>query len=279
MAEDTKALVPADKAPVFNLAAMDADLGGTIAEEMDGLGSIPFEIIKVPGGGHIAFEVAGDDENNPDVVKELVGIIVHQHAVNAYWEEDGAGSRGDDKRNAPTCSSLDGHTGFAPAEGVYRDCGTCDYNKFGTAGRGKACKNMRRLYFLMEGRAMPVIIQIPPTSLKAFKDYVGMWIARKQIPPYAHVTKLTLKKETSPEGKDYSKVIFSHVSTLSTEDVEKVLVIKRMCSERTQETRAEAAAPVVTDAQDAGQKKAPPVVDANGFMEIPDTDLEELPFN
>ena len=275
---DTKALVPAKEAPVFNLSAVNADLGGTIAEEMDGLGSVPFEIIKVPGGGHIAFEVAGDDENNPDVVKELVGIIVHQHAVNAYWEEDMASRQGDDKRNAPTCSSLDGHTGFAPAEGVYRQCDECPFNKFGSAGRGKACKNMRRLYFLMEGRAMPVIIQIPPTSLKAFKDYVGMWIARKQIPPYAHVTRLTLKKETSPEGKDYSKVIFSHVSTLSTEDVEKVLVIKRMCSERTQETKAEAAAPAAADAP--APKAAPPVItDPEGFMEIPDTDMEELPFN
>lgn len=276
---DTKALVPAKEAPVFNLSAVDADLGGTIAEEMDGLGSVPFEIIKVPGGGHIAFEVAGDDENNPDVVKELVGIIVHQHAVNAYWREDSPAD-GDAQRNAPICSSLDGHTGYDTWSGVNVECATCPNNKFGSAakGKGKACKNMRRLYFLMEGRAMPVIIQIPPTSLKAFKDYVGMWIARKQIPPYAHVTRLTLKKETSPEGKDYSKVIFSHVSTLSTEDVEKVLVIKRMCSERTQETRAEAAAPAAADAP-AQKTAAPPIVDADGFMEIPEGTEEELPFN
>ena len=137
---------------------------------------------------------------------------------------------------------------------------------------------MRRLYFLMEGRAMPVIIQIPPTSLKAFRDYVGMWIARKQIPPFAHVTKLTLKKETSPEGKDYSKVIFSHVSTLSPGDVEKVLAIKAMCSERTQATSVEAAAPASSDAPAQG-KAAPPVVDADGFMEIPEGSEEELPFN
>ncbi len=277
MSEDNRALAPAGAAG-FNLATMDTDMSGCIAEEMDGLGAIPFEIIKVPGGGHIAFEVIGDDENNPDVVKELTGIIVHQHAVNAYWEDDGG--RGDGKGNAPACSSLDGHTGYMVREGVYRQCDTCPYNKFGSAGRGKACKNMRRLYFLMEGRAMPVIIQIPPTSLKAFKDYVGMWIARKQIPPYAHVTRLTLKKETSPEGKDYSKVIFSHVSTLSAEDVGKVLAIKAMCSSRTQETRADAAAPDAMGAPGTAEKTAaPPVTDENGFMSIPDDEADDLPFN
>ena len=37
-----------------------------IREELDGLGSIPFDVVKIPSGGGVAFEVPGDDPDNPD---------------------------------------------------------------------------------------------------------------------------------------------------------------------------------------------------------------------
>ena len=47
-----------------------------IAEEMDGLGDISFDSIKIPSGGGLAFEVPGDDPENPGIEKEICGVIL-----------------------------------------------------------------------------------------------------------------------------------------------------------------------------------------------------------
>lgn len=69
----------------FALAPMDNSLLDMIREELDGLGSIPFDVVKIPSGGGVAFEVPGDDPDNPDVVKELTGVIIEHHPMNSYW--------------------------------------------------------------------------------------------------------------------------------------------------------------------------------------------------
>ena len=47
------------------------DLHELFSEEMSGL-TPSFERIKIPAGGGIAFEVPGDDPNNPDLVKSFI---------------------------------------------------------------------------------------------------------------------------------------------------------------------------------------------------------------
>ena len=88
-----------------NLPALNDDLAEVIAEEMDGL-SIEFDRVKIPSGGGLAFEVPGDDPDEPDMKKEIVGVIVDQHAVNAYWAVKYSG-----QNNPPDCSSMDGKVG------------------------------------------------------------------------------------------------------------------------------------------------------------------------
>lgn len=284
MADKKNELTTQEEAPL-DLAALGINVNEVFAKEMDGLGDIPFEVIKVPGGGHIAFEVPGDDEDNPDVVKELVGVIVHQHQVNAYWDKDRA--TGSDESNAPLCSSHDGHTGYNRISRTYCSCKTCENNRYGSAanGRGKACKNMRQLYFLMGGRMMPVIIQLPPTSIKAFNTYTGSWISKAGIPPFAHITKITLKKETNKEGQDYSTVLFSHVRNLTQAELTHAWEVKAICEARAAAAQENmVAASAAPDAPaDAGAGQAVPIAttgqpDDNGFLEIPDDALDELPF-
>ena len=74
-----------------------------LQEEMQGLGTISFDTVKIPSGGGLAFEIAGDDPDNPDVVKELVGVIVAHVPTNVYFasEYDGA-------NDLPDCASADG---------------------------------------------------------------------------------------------------------------------------------------------------------------------------
>lgn len=206
----------------FDLQVLAGDMAAAMAEEMDGLGSIPFEKVKIPSGGGLAFEVPTEDEDNPDTVKELVGVILYHHPINGYWA-----NKYDGQNNQPDCTSYDGKVGIVADTGECVDCSNCQYNKFGsevkdngTPGKGKACKNMHRIYLLTEGNPVPILLTLPPTSLKSLRDYVGKKIVLKGMRSYQVITKITLKKEQSGDGITYSRAVFASLGTLSGDKLE-----------------------------------------------------------
>ena len=79
-----------------------------LAEDADGL-QMSFQRVKIPAGGTLQFEMPSDDPDNPDYEKNLVGVILHNHATCAYWP---AGSEYDDD-TTPLCSSVDGKVGMS----------------------------------------------------------------------------------------------------------------------------------------------------------------------
>lgn len=201
----------------FDIAPIDEDILQTFKEEMDGLGTMPIDVIKIPSGGGIAFEVPGDDPESPDMAKEIVGVIVAHKPQNAYWQDAYNG----DNAN-PDCQSLDGKTGINSATGEVRDCDSCPFNQFGSAKnaqgqptKGKACKNTHRLYLLQEGAMFPVIINLPPTSIKSFKDYLTKRLLLRGKKSSSVVTKIALKKATSGDGITYSQCVFTKAGDLS----------------------------------------------------------------
>lgn len=189
--------------------AISGEVAEIIAEELDGLGEIPFDRVKIPSGGGLAFEVPGDDPDSPDIEKELVGIVIDHHPVNAYWE-----SKYDGQNTPPSCSSLDGKTGINTETGEVHNCLNCPFNEFGSDGEGKACKNMHRLYILPENSPLPYILTLPPTSIKAWKNYLGKRIVIKGLRPHHVITKVTLKKETNKSGISYSSAQFAVVGKI-----------------------------------------------------------------
>lgn len=198
----------------FNIIPMDEKQLAVMAEELDGLGQIPFDVIKIPSGGGLVFEVPGDDPENPDTEKVIRGIIVHHHAVNAWWKEAYTGGNA-----APDCASLDGKLGVDMVTGETKRCDTCPFNQFGSAdnGNGKACKNGHRIYILREGEMLPLMISLPPTSLKALKDYLAKRLIMKGIRPVDVITEISLAKEKNADGISYSKCVFKKAGELSPE--------------------------------------------------------------
>lgn len=198
----------------YSLPAVGGAMGEAFAEEMDGL-TLSFPRVKIPSGGGLAFEVPGDDPENPDAEKELVGVIVDHHPVNAYWADKYAGAN-----NPPDCSSIDGKVGV-DLDGNRKPCNSCPMNAWGTAddGRGKACKNMRRLYILRDGESLPLLLTLPPTSLKNVSDYLGLRIVAKGFRSYGVITKVTLKKAQNAGGINYSQAVFAVAGTLAPEQV------------------------------------------------------------
>lgn len=185
-----------------------------LAEDMDGL-SMSFTRIKIPSGGGKIFEIPTDDPDNPDSATTLEGIILHHHAHCAYWPESN-----DDEDNKPLCSSYDGKVGIGDPGGV---CATCQLNTFGTAakGAGKACKNMRVIYLLRSGEYLPVQINLPPTSIKPFKEFYTKAFALRRRAPYGSIVRIGLKQENNGK-EDYSVATFRRVADFSGEKLQQV---------------------------------------------------------
>lgn len=248
----------------FGLVTISGELAEAIAEEMDGLGSIPFEKVKIPSGGGLAFELPGEDEDTPTMATELVGVILDHHPVNAYWESKYTGGN-----EQPDCSSYDGKQGVERATGEIRNCANCPHNQFGSDGAGKACKNIHRCYILQEGSPVPLILALPPTSLKYLRDYIGKKVLLKGMRCWDVVTKITLKKEKSSDNITYSRAAFSFVSKLTPEQS---VEAKAMAETIKATTRT---LPVIDDA-DYNASEAP--VDSSEFQSVEGKE-SDLPFN
>lgn len=250
----------------FDLVTITGDLAEAIAEEMDGLGTIPFEKVKIPSGGGIAFELPGETEDDVVSAQELVGVILDHHPVNAYWENKYSGGN-----EQPDCSSYDGKQGVDRTTGEIRNCKNCPHNQFGSDGAGKACKNIHRCYILQEGNPVPLILALPPTSLKYLRDYIGKKVLLKGMRCWDCVTKITLKKEKSTDGIQYSRAAFSYVGKLSPEQSAEAKAMAESIKATTRNI------PVIDDADyNTGTGDTP--VDSSDFVSV-EGKQENLPFN
>lgn len=186
-----------------------------VAEDMDGL-RLSFKQVKIPAGGALQFEVPSDDPDNPDYTKYLEGVILYNHYSYAYWPEDEDGET--DENTAPLCQSVDGKVGYGSPGGL---CASCGFNRFGSRGKGKACKNSRVLYLLRSGEPMPIQISLPPTSLRPFNDFANYAFMLQQRGLCASVIQIGLRKDSN--GKDeYSVATFKVLYDFEGEELARV---------------------------------------------------------
>lgn len=204
----------------FGIVPISDDIAEAIKEELAGLGGITFDTIKIPSGGGLAFEVPSDDPEKPEPKSSIKGVILYHHPVNAYWADPYTGAK-----NAPDCVSFDAKNGLVAKSGEVRDCTTCPYNQFGSSadgGKGKACKNGHRVYILMENETLPLMLILPPTSIKNLKDYLAKRVLTKGKRSYEVLTEIKLVKDKNEGGIAYSKATFSKVGTLSEDLIKQI---------------------------------------------------------
>ena len=186
-----------------------------LAEDMDGL-QLRFKQIKIPAGGSLQFEIPTDDPDNPDYARTVEGVILYNHFYYAYWPESEDGE--DDENSPPQCQSMDGKLGIGNPSGL---CVNCGFNRFGSRGKAKACKNMRVLYLLRSGEILPIQISLPPTSLRAFNDFANYAFLLRNRGLCSAVVQIGLKKETN--GKDeYSVATFKKLYDFEGEDLAQI---------------------------------------------------------
>lgn len=151
-------------------------------------------------------------------IEEFEGIIIGQHPANAWWEKDMSESGGG---ALPDCYSMDAVVSEEKSENRQCEfCSECDQNKFGSdpkTGKGKACKNMKRMHIVLEGSLLPHRLTVPPTSISVFELYMTR-ITDRGLPFAAVVTKFELSKKEF-EGFEFSELKMSVVRVLNREEL------------------------------------------------------------
>ena len=164
---------------------------------------------------------------SPDgqTMRTIKGVIMKSQINRGYWKA------GNPK---PVCTSADGIKG-TDAAGNERVCARCPKNKYGTAtkidengqvvpGRGKACKEMRRLLVLPDGFELPIILSVPPSSLKRFDEYASSLRMRK-VPLIGVETTIRLE-EANANGMSFARLAFEAGDPVPRERVEQLIAMR-----------------------------------------------------
>ncbi len=162
--------------------------------------------VTIPPQGMTKWVISG--VGGDQYVDAIEGVVVHIGTPRAYWSK----SMEEDGRTPPDCSSPDGITGIAaPGGGVdwtTRKCIDCPFNVFGTSRTGsqtgKACKEQRLLYVLRPENFLPMVVQVPVTSIPAVTKYVTQLSTIPKSYKRVH-TSLTLEKVDGPPP--YSRIV------------------------------------------------------------------------
>jgi hypothetical protein len=187
----TYALMAAEEAEIAQVIRLNAG-AGTLS---------PFDLdrVRVPAGGGLAWEVPTLDGERSE--PEIEGVLVYWRDQRSYWrqsfDETGGGT-------PPDCSSHDGVRGVGDPGGL---CAECPMAAWGSAprGQGQACRQTRMLMMIREEDLLPIVIGVPPTSLGPIRKFF-LRLASHQVPFYAVVTRLRLRKQKSRDGITYSQI-------------------------------------------------------------------------
>jgi len=191
---------------------IDENLGGHNIEAND------LDKVTVPAGGSTTWVIPTLDGEIE--TKTLEGILVYFAYKKAYWaqsfEESGGGT-------VPDCVSDDCITGQAMTpNGPGGLCEACPFNKFGSDGRkGKACRDMIHLYMLRPDSLLPLIVVVPPTSIKPIRQFMyRLTAARKRYTDI--VIGLSLEKTKNDQGITYSVIKPQKIADLTPEQAKQV---------------------------------------------------------
>jgi hypothetical protein len=127
------------------------------------------------------------------------------------------------------------------AKPQHTDCATCPKNEWGSdpeGGKGKACKNTRRLGFIPADSindpskikdAEEVFVKLPVMSAKNWAKYVNDTNAQYKRPPFGVLTSMT----TEPDAKSQFKVVFKSIGRIESQEAMMALIDRHEASQKT----------------------------------------------
>ncbi len=212
------------------------DVNALAVENLGGAGISKNDIkkVKVPSGGGVMWEVPTID--GPQYVEHLDAIIIHTGMTRAYFKTEYDGSK-----EPPDCSSLNAVIGNGDPGGK---CLDCPMDEFGSSPNpksdGKACSEMREVYFMRPNSVFPTLLRVPSMSLGNARTYL-VDLTDAGLRKHHVVTRLSLEKATNKRGAEYSRVVFQKVDNI--EDTEAIdqyeAMMRPILEEATKEIVAE----------------------------------------
>lgn len=181
-------VIPVEPARLKELLAANFGHGGTPV----------IDRVTVPPGGGLSFQVPA--ATGPQAQQSLEGVVILDHRARAYWEKQGEATG-----TPPNCASQDGWHGVGIPGGL---CMTCPLNEWdsGKDGRGKACKELHRIYLLQGGDTLPLLLTLPPTSLREWDAYRTR-VMREGNTLQEVATSFTLTQDRAGGGQLFSRVV------------------------------------------------------------------------
>ena len=147
------------------------------------------------------------DGNKVDGPLDLV--IVDFTSRNEYYE----GAYDPNNIASPVCFAIHPEPkSMAPSNNApdrqADDCASCPMNQFGSAGKGKACKNMRVLAVLPPDadETTPLwLLKVSPTALKGFDGFVGSVARTFGMPPVSVIAEVDFN-----QGETFASLTFGN---------------------------------------------------------------------
>jgi len=198
---------------IATMAGWESKLAEMARDESAKEVSTDSDSITWPMGGG-TFEYKGSELGNTMSV-----IIVDSTYVNTFYDRP----IDTDNLCPPACFAIGDIQGdMVPDESSpvaqADSCAECEKNEFYSAaggGKGKACRNGRKLAVLdPEAEEVVAYMNIPPTSIKAYSGHVKKVEAKYKRPVFAVITDLGFD-----DNVDYAKLTFDFVETIENPEV------------------------------------------------------------
>ncbi len=177
------------------------------------------ERASLPGGkGKPSWIVTGGPEGE-EFRDELTGIIIGIRDWRTWWKD----AFGDGSKGPPSCASDDaifghGDRSLDASDGYGKhDCLTCKWAQFGSdqkGGRGQDCAERRAIFLLTQETIYPMLLILPPTSIKPIDSY-RMALEGRMKPLYLYEVTLGIEKSKNADGVDFSRIVLKRNRILS----------------------------------------------------------------
>lgn len=176
--------------------------GEGMREESYGL-KLEYPRVEILHAGAKMFKFKVEEKN----FESFKAVIVHVEPGRVWWPWKFGEAPAGEEDGWPHCFSRDLITPDAQSKKPQSDkCSSCPQNEFGSDGRAKACKEIRRMFFIPEERLLPHWMAIPPSSLRALSRYLSGLVNKGVKRPQMVVTNFSLVNATNKDDISYSEL-------------------------------------------------------------------------
>ncbi len=174
----------------------------------------------------------------------IEGVIVGSRDARVYYQSKEATAN-----NRPDCSSLDAITGEGKPGGECARCPLAQWDSAPDGGGGQACKQVKQLFMLRGQSLFPEIVSLPPTSLKAARQFL-LKLLTQGIPYYHALVAIELEKAENAQKKPYGRAVFKFIRRLTSQEAAIAIQYHQMCQDLMGRV------PTQVDADEAGETGA-----------------------